>query len=300
MKLNPAWLLTFRALVETGHFTRTAEKRFMTQPGVSQHIQKLEAACGHALIKRQGKSFTVTRQGEQLYDYARLLENNEQQLLSELGADNPYQGTCRIACSGASAIRLYQSLLQLQQCHPGLRMYLQAAPYQSVLAALQTGEADLGIVTEKPDSLAFKTQKIGREAIAIIVPAARPQGARSLISYLQSLGMIRHPDSDYYISLYLNRSDSDDLRAVPFHTIETHSFINQIHDILLPVAMGLGFTVLPRSVLEASRYKDALSVMGNIPLIEEPLYLVYRSDRELAARMHTLIPVLQRELVSVK
>jgi DNA-binding transcriptional LysR family regulator len=36
--LNPVWLNTFIALVDTGQFTKAAEKLFMTQPGVSQHL----------------------------------------------------------------------------------------------------------------------------------------------------------------------------------------------------------------------------------------------------------------------
>ena len=31
--LNPVWLHTFKTLIEVGHFTQTAEKLFMTQPG---------------------------------------------------------------------------------------------------------------------------------------------------------------------------------------------------------------------------------------------------------------------------
>ncbi|MBD3585662.1 LysR family transcriptional regulator [Salinimonas sp. HHU 13199] len=299
MKMNPVWLHTFRVLVETGHFTRTAEKLFMTQPGVSQHIQKLESACGFPLIKRNGKAFTLTMQGEKLYTYAQDIEDREQQMLMQLGADDPYSGTCRIACSGSSAIRLYARLLEEQQTYPGLRIHLQAAPYQSILTAIKDNQIDLGIVTEKPDTLGFEARNIGREAIAIIVPASRPQGAQALADYLFELGIVRHPDSDYYTNLYLRHSESDDLQAVPFNNIPTQSFVNQIHEILLPVSMGLGFTVLPRSVLDASVYNAALSVMGNIPLIEEPLYLVYRSDRDLPARIHTLIPVLQAQLGNV-
>ncbi|MGC7906805.1 helix-turn-helix domain-containing protein [Vibrio anguillarum] len=41
------WLNTFKTLVDIGHFTKAAELLHMTQPGVSQHINKLEAACGY-------------------------------------------------------------------------------------------------------------------------------------------------------------------------------------------------------------------------------------------------------------
>lgn len=73
--LNPLWLKTFITLIETGHFTRTAERLFMTQPGVSQHIKKLEQACGHPLIERNNKSFEITQQGKMLFDYAKESQN---------------------------------------------------------------------------------------------------------------------------------------------------------------------------------------------------------------------------------
>ncbi|WP_306763859.1 MULTISPECIES: helix-turn-helix domain-containing protein [unclassified Vibrio] len=52
--LNQTWLKTFKTLVEVNHFTRTAEALFMTQPGVTQHIQKLEQACNTSLIIKKG------------------------------------------------------------------------------------------------------------------------------------------------------------------------------------------------------------------------------------------------------
>ncbi|ABZ77187.1 transcriptional regulator, LysR family [Shewanella halifaxensis HAW-EB4] len=42
----------------------------MTQPGVSQQIQKLEQACGHSLITRLNKQFEITEQGQQVYQCA--------------------------------------------------------------------------------------------------------------------------------------------------------------------------------------------------------------------------------------
>ena len=49
--INPLWLNTFKILVDVGHFTQTAEKLYMTQPGVSQHIKKLEQACDCELFR---------------------------------------------------------------------------------------------------------------------------------------------------------------------------------------------------------------------------------------------------------
>jgi len=67
--INQQWLHTFITLVEVGHFTQTAEKLYMTQPGVSQHIKKIEEQVGVPLLNRQGKKFELTRAGETLYQF---------------------------------------------------------------------------------------------------------------------------------------------------------------------------------------------------------------------------------------
>lgn len=66
--LNATWLETYVTLTEIGHFTRAAERLNMTQPGVSQHLRKLEEQVGQSLIAQEGKSFTLTGAGEAVRD----------------------------------------------------------------------------------------------------------------------------------------------------------------------------------------------------------------------------------------
>ena len=63
--INSQWLRTFITLVELKHYSQTADKLCMTQPGVSQHIKKLEAQMGARLLNRIGKKFELTEAGSQ-------------------------------------------------------------------------------------------------------------------------------------------------------------------------------------------------------------------------------------------
>ena len=67
--LNTQHLITFRTLVETGSFTQTARKLGLTQPAVSQHIQKLEKGLGEPLLIRHGRSTELTEAGEVLFQH---------------------------------------------------------------------------------------------------------------------------------------------------------------------------------------------------------------------------------------
>ena len=90
--INQKCLHTFLTLVEVGHFTQTAEKLYMTQPGVSQQIKKLEEQVGVPLLNRIGKRFELTREGELLYQFGCKRSQEEEQLYRELRFDDPHKG----------------------------------------------------------------------------------------------------------------------------------------------------------------------------------------------------------------
>ncbi|GGN27070.1 MULTISPECIES: LysR family transcriptional regulator [Marinomonas] len=72
--LNTQHLITFKALVDTGSFTKTAKLLGLTQPAVSQHIQKLEREMGEALLIRHGRTTNMTPAGEVLLQHIYDLE----------------------------------------------------------------------------------------------------------------------------------------------------------------------------------------------------------------------------------
>lgn len=71
---NTQHLTTFKALVEKGSFTQTAKLLGLTQPAVSQHIQKLERGLGEPLLIRHGRTTEVTEAGKVLLQHIKELE----------------------------------------------------------------------------------------------------------------------------------------------------------------------------------------------------------------------------------
>ncbi|BDU76061.1 LysR family transcriptional regulator [Mesoterricola sediminis] len=58
------WLDDFLALAETGHFSRAAERRNLTQPAFSRRIQALEDWVGAPLFHRDARPVALTEAGE--------------------------------------------------------------------------------------------------------------------------------------------------------------------------------------------------------------------------------------------
>jgi len=291
--LNPNWLNTFKTLIDIGHFTKTAEKLFMTQPGVSQHIRKLEDACAHALIRRDKKSFELTEQGRLVYEYAKALELRETELLENLSFDDPYMGHSRLSCSGSLALLLYPHLLDLQCDYPQLVVQLEAAPNHRILSEVQQGGIDIGIVTHLPNQSLFDVQEVGSEPLCLILPNSK---ACDSTASLTELGLIRHPDAEHYLSIYFAQCGEEAFAALNIDEIPTSGYVNQLSQILLPVSKGLGFTVLPQSAVESFHDAEKLSVLKPANPVSETLYLVKKRNRVLPARFETVISTLKRQL----
>jgi DNA-binding transcriptional LysR family regulator len=285
--LNPNWLNTFVTLIDTGHFTKTAEKLFMTQPGVSQHIRKLEHAFGLSLIRRDKKSFELTEQGRLVYQYAEQLAKSEHELLEKLTFDDPFAGHYSIACSGALALILYPLLLDLQSQHSKLIVQLKAAPNHQILTEIQQGIIDIGIVTHIPNHSLFDVQEIGREQLCLVFPAD-VETDRYDGNLLTQLGLITHPDAEYYLTLYFAQSQESNFSNLNISEIPVSGDVNQISQILQPVARGLGFTVLPKSAIDSFHDSQHLKIFKPQKPVMESLYMVKKRNRVLPARFDTV------------
>jgi len=298
--LNPLWLNTFKTLVEVGHFTKTASKLHMTQPGVSQHLKKLEQACGHVLVKRDSKHLELTEQGRQVYEYTCQQQKAEADFIDALSFDDPHKGVCKLACSGAFALRLYPELLALQRHAPERRFELEVAPTAKILANIQTGAIDIGILTQAPSSSLFTVEELGNEQLCLLVPKTfhstlySDNNKASLTEALVELGLVQHPDALHYLALYLERCNMPDLKELNIAKLPSAGYINQLNLILQPVAAGLGFTVLPLSAWQAFPDKHLVEELTPNQPVYETLYAAFAKHRTLPKRYNDVITTIRK------
>lgn len=313
--LNQQWLATFATLVEVGHFTHTANRLFMTQPGVSQHIKKLEQQVGVSLLLRKGKRFELTEAGAILFQYACQYRHAETELLARLQTDNAYEGECRFGCSGAIASLLYPHFIDRQIQYPKLCVMIEAAPNQRIVSGILTNQLDVGIVTRRGDEAELTYQALGYAELALVLPSRYQaqhyqsqhdqQFQKIGIELLEQIGFIDHPDGDYYLHqvLQANFGGSEPIingsgpirskaQAMAFtRHIRRSGYVNQLSQILLPVARGLGFTVLPLSIVCAFTARESLWAVELEQKVQESLYLVHKSTRPLPARFNAFIEI---------
>lgn len=279
--LNATWLETFTTLCETGHFTQAAERLNMTQPGVSQHLRKLEQQVGHGLISQHGKSFNLTPAGEVVFELGLSRRTEEKRLRDAIEADDRNAGPVHIACSGSFAMLLYPTLLPWMRAAPELSVHLEAAPQAEILAGLLEGRFDLGVLGADPDHARLEAKHLGREELCLVLPADAADTPMSFAD-LEARGFISHPDGYSYADDLLRLNFPDDYPGAD--RLSVRGSVNQIGQIPAPVAKGIGYTLLPRSGVEAFTDKASLSVFQLPKRRWHELWLVVRRGRCLSAR----------------
>lgn len=291
--LNLDWLQTYCTLVETRHFTRTAEKLAMTQPGVSQQIRKLETHFGQSLLRREGKSFTLTEAGERVYQQAQRTLGQLDRLERSLLEDSEVEGRCRIASPGSVGLRLYPGLLDLQRQHPGLEIEYAFAPNDSIERQLAARQLDIGLITRPAQLPELSSQTFAEEPLYLVTPAEVQQPTWQT---LERLGYIDHPDGAHHAGLLLsaNYSEFEQLGQLP-----KRGFSNQIGLILEPVARGLGFTVLPANAVAAFARPDAIQAHALDRPVSETVYLVQRRYHTLPRRFALVNQAMSQLLQAV-
>lgn len=281
---NAQYFRTFITLVETGSFTRTARRLEMTQPGVSQHVRKLETYLDKALIERHGRSFTLTESGRRAYDYALKLFAEHEQFRHGLDDDSLDSGECRIASPGSVGLMFYPYILGQQQMHPSLTVNYSFAFNHEIVNDLLEGRYDIGIVTEQLNHTELACTVWHKEPLCLVVPA---DFAGSTLAELMGLGFINYYDGINHANALLRANFPDEFRSMTH--FRHQGFTNEVSMVLDAVARGLGFTVVSRLVLETSPWQRQVKPLPLSLVIHEVLYLLRRKDSVLPKRYEKLL-----------
>ncbi|OUS29898.1 LysR family transcriptional regulator [Thalassotalea sp. 42_200_T64] len=250
----------------------------MTQSGVSQQIKKLEQQLECALLIREGKSFSLTNAGEQLFQKGKELLRSSAELEQLIKQDEAYEGRVKISSPGSVGLKLYPYLLELQQLHPKLVIDYVFAPNKNIEQDIADRKIDLGLLTQLSQDTSLISQKITAEPL-VLVTSNKIESINWQI--LIDSGFISHPDAAHHGQLLLSKNFDE---FEHFEQFEHKGFSNQIGLILEPVSKGLGFTVLPLYAAKAFHQQTLINIHQLKNSVNENLYLCFNRHSILTNR----------------
>lgn len=161
--IDVALLRAFVAAVESGGVTKAARLLNLTQAAVSQQIRRLEELFGVPLFVRARRSLRLTPHGERLLVHAQRMTALNDQILG-LMISPDYEGELRVGVPYDVLHPVLPAVLRrFSRAWPKVRVTLAVGVTATLLAALDSGELDLTLATER--DVPLRAEVLVRDAL---------------------------------------------------------------------------------------------------------------------------------------
>ncbi|HEY9546052.1 MAG TPA: LysR family transcriptional regulator [Solimonas sp.] len=244
-------LAAFTEIADSGSFTQAALALHLSQPAISKRITTLEQQIGQSLFDRIGRRVRLTDAGRALLPYARkALQDIEdgRRALSQL--HDQIGGRLSIGTSHHIGLhRLPPVLRSFTQRYPEVDLDIHFMDSEIACEGVLAGKLELGIVTLPSQPIAqLAMQTIWPDPLSVVVAPNHPLlGKRRLRLHDLADHPAVFPDENTYTRRIVTQAlQQHDL------TPRIRLTTNYLETLKMLVGIGLGWSVLPDSVIDDS------------------------------------------------
>lgn len=286
MKARPAvkyrQLQYFLAVADSLHFSKAAERLFVTQPTLSHQLAELEAQLGMPLFDRTGGSVRLTQAGETFRAYAtRSLDAIEEgcTALSEL--EGLQRGELRLGVTQSFIRRLMPPIIaEYRRRFPAVRLIIQDLTATQIERQLAEGTVHLGIAFAPAMMEDTEVETILEERLVLLVRRDHPLVGLPQVTWSQ-LGA--HP-LVLLDRIYSTRQMIDAFFAQngiqPILGCETNTI-----DLMIGIAAMTDMAaILPESAVQRTRQLSVVPIVDPVPVRTSALMWPRHRYRTLAAQ----------------
>ncbi|MER6181409.1 LysR family transcriptional regulator [Streptomyces sp. NPDC001652] len=177
----------FLAVAEDLHFTRAAERLYVSQPALSKQVRALERQLGVELFRRDRQGVTLTGAGEALLPHARrVLADWAEGAAAVAAARSALRGTLVVGMSTSPgrggllpAIRS-----RFTADRPDAALRVRQVSWEDPTAGLADGDADVAFVwLPLPDADRYAWTVVAEEPRLIALPETHPLASRPELDF---------------------------------------------------------------------------------------------------------------------
>lgn len=279
-------LAIFRTVVEERGVVRAAEKLHRVPSNVTTRIRQLEEYLGVRLFRREGRTLSLSSEGETLLNYSVRLLRLADEAVNELRSGKP-QGTFRLGSLESTAgSRLAPILSRYHAENPGVVVELLTGTTGALVNRVMNFEIEAAFVSEPFTASELESLPVFREELVLITPreieevhTARDLGRSTMIAFAHGCSYRKRLED------WLGGDNVMPERALEFASYQ---------GMIACVAAGTGFAIVPKSLLVAL---GSTEKVNQHPLPERVsknrTHLVWRGQPSLA--LEGLIKLLKAQ-----
>ena len=297
--VNLEWFRTFKAIYETGSLTSAANKLYISQPGVSLHLNSLESHVGNKLFDRGTRKMIPTEYGNMLYNSieegVKKLEDAEKHFFRNTNSD-------KASVSIGMCFETFQYVLEPFISQLPFNLISKFGGYQEMLSDLDKGLLDFVISPHKDDSLNIQYTPFSKENIIIVA------GSGSNVAELNEV--IKQNDMQA-VEKWLNKQiwfgttgDMEHLRNFWLHNFKKRPdfkpnyIVPNMSSIIRCVSQREGFADIPDFLCRKQlREGDIQFVWGGYSSLQNTLYFAQRKKTIYKNELSTLQNIFQTQMM---
>ncbi|MBN1956724.1 MAG: LysR family transcriptional regulator [Desulfuromonadales bacterium] len=236
--MNLRQLKTLIAIAEHGTLAKAADAIALTPSAVSQQMTSLEDEVGIALFDRTTRPPTLTYQGQQLLDGAKVITQTAESVLNAIKGEN-MAGAFNIGAVRTSIFGfLPRAVSALKKEYPMLKINLRMGHSDDLMFDVSAGRLDAALIAE-PETLFPKLDFkafIEEPFIAISQPGREYDSAYEMLTSQEYIHFKKN--------VPLARIIDSELTRQGIHT-KSSVQLDSIYGIIQCVSNGLGASVVP-------------------------------------------------------
>jgi DNA-binding transcriptional LysR family regulator len=219
MDVHGRHLRYFVAVAEELHFTRAAERLFISQPALSKQIRMLEHTLGIELFERQGRNVALTPAGSTLLPHARSVLAAWDVGWQAIQTSKSRQAatlTVGMSTSPGRGGLLPAIRSRFAELAPLGQLALRQVGWEDPTAGLADGSSDVGFVwLPLPDQERYRWLTVAEEECLVAMAQDHPLAARERLDFAEMLNepFLALPPSAGTLRDYWLAIDSRDGRA---------------------------------------------------------------------------------------
>lgn len=297
--VNLEWYRTFRAIVEKKTLTRAAEALYASQPGVSVHLNALEAYVGKKLFERTSRKMITTEEGKQLYNFVvealERLEQAEQHFKKSTKEKVPslHIGMCT---------ETFQTILEPEVSKLRFNLVAKFGGHQDLIKDLNKGLLDLVITPKKNHANALaEYEAFSKERIVLVAGSKTPLNAVNKLLEQQDLkALSAHLKQQIW---YSASNEMDHFRRFWYDNFKSRAdfkpnyILPNIGSIIRCLEAENGFAIVPDFLVQEAIAKGSIHlVWQGIKESANTLYFATRSDLQYKEEVNTIKEVFKQKM----
>ncbi len=270
------------AVIETGSFSKAAEKIYLTQPTISGHIKALEDYFGLKLFDRHTRLVKPTRAGQILYSYAKRLLAIYREMEREM-AYFKGEKTGKLDLGGSTIPGQYILpflIAEFREAYPGISVFMKVSDTHEIISAVSEGELEVGMVGDKEDDPELAFEPCCSDEIVLVVGAGRKFPERLSLEDLLKVPIVaREAGSGTWNTVKRRLTEL----GISPEKLSVVAEMGSTEAAKQAVKAGLGYAFVSKRAVEKELKEGEIKLVPVEGLsIERVFYLIYPAKRTLS------------------